>query len=104
MDYIILISALVLEVVGTSILKFSNGFSNFYIGCLSYLFYGISIYMFSVALKTIHLAVADTIWQGLGIVLICLVSNVFFREPISPLQYLFILITMSGVIGLGLVS
>lgn len=104
MNYVILISALILEVVATSLLKYSNGFKHFMIGCSAYVFYIISIYMFSVALKTIHLAVADTIWQGLGIVLICLTSTFVFKESINYSQYLFIIITMIGVIGLGIVS
>lgn len=104
MDYFILIFALCLEVAATSILKYSDGFSNIWLGCSSYVLYGISIYMFSVALKTINLAVADTIWQGLGIVLISLVSYFAFHENLSITQYIFMAITMIGVIGIGLSS
>lgn len=102
MSYFILIFALCLEVCAMSLLKYSNGFSKFIFGCTAYALYGISIYLFSVALKTINLAVADTIWQGLGIVLIALVSLFIFGESITPRQYLFMGITLVGVIGLGL--
>jgi len=102
MSYVYLIVALLIEVVGTSFLKCSNGFSNIGIGVSAYVLYGISIYIFSIAIKSINLAIADTIWQGLGVVLITLTSYAVFNEPLTLKQIFFIVITLVGVIGIGL--
>lgn len=102
MPYIILIIALLLEVVGTTLLKYSDGFKNFWVGLSSYPIYFISIYLFSKSLQKINLAVADTIWQGLGIVLITMVSYLVFKEQLNHQQIIFMIITLIGVIGLGL--
>ena len=104
MAYFILLIALGLEVVGTSLAKVSDGMSKWQWGIGAYGCYALSIYMFSLALRRIDLAVADTIWQGVGIVLICLVSALLFHEQISWLQYLFIGVTIVGVVGLGWAS
>lgn len=102
MGYVILISALLVEVVGTSLLKYSQGLTRPIIGFSAYLMYAVSIYLFSVAIRSINLAVADTIWQGLGIVLIALVSNVVFSEKLNVNQIAFMIVTIIGVIGIGL--
>lgn len=101
-SYVILIIALLIEVFCTSLLKWSNGMSKLWVGVTAYAFYGLSIYLFSLAIQHINLAVADTIWQGLGIILITCVSYFLFKEPLSMKQLFFIGVTMTGVIGLGL--
>lgn len=102
MSYIILITALLIEVLGTTLLKSSNGFQCIYTGSLAYICYGFSIYLFSISIKHINLAVADTIWQGLGIVLITLVSYFIFNESLNVNQIVFMIITLIGIIGIGL--
>ena len=52
---------MLLEVVATSILKYSNGFEKIWLGLSAYCFYAVSIYMFSIAISKLNLAVADTI-------------------------------------------
>jgi multidrug transporter EmrE-like cation transporter len=103
-SYVVLLVALLIEVAGTSALKCSRGCSRPWLVCAAYAMYGVSIYMFGVALRTLSLAVADTIWQGLGIVLVCLVSAIAFGERLTSAQLAFAAVTVVGVVGLGLSS
>lgn len=50
MSYLYLAAAIILEVIATTLLKVSNGFSKLGIGLISLICYGICFYVFSLAL------------------------------------------------------
>lgn len=83
MPYVYLALAIILEVLGSSFLKASNGFSKVLpttltivasIGCFFFL---------SHALKTIPLGIAYAIWAGVGIVLTAIISVVVFKQSLD---------------------
>ena len=91
--YWILGAAIVAEVVGTSALKASEGFTRLWPSCLVVLGYGVAFYCLSLTLKTIPMGVAYAIWSGLGIVLITLVAFVLYGQKID----------LAGLLGMGLI-
>jgi len=72
--------AIISEVVGTSALKASNGFTNFLPSMIVIIGYGLSFYMLSLTLKTINIGIAYAIWAGLGIVLVALISAFWYKQ------------------------
>lgn len=104
MSWLILICAITLEVIATSFLKMSHGFSVVLYSVLSLSFYAGSLFLLSLALKTVEIGIAYAIWSGFGMVLIALIGIVFFDERIDVLKVLFFTLIIVGAIGLNLTS
>lgn len=91
--YAILAIAIVAEVIATSALRASQGFSRILPAIVVVFGYGVSFYCLSLTLKSIPVGIVYAIWSGVGIVLITLVAMLLFRQiPDWP-----------AVAGLGLI-
>jgi small multidrug resistance pump len=93
MNYLYLTIAVVLEVIATSALAASHGFTRPVPSLVTAVGYGVAFYLMSLLLKTIRVGIVYAIWSGLGIVLIAAVSAVWFRQPLD----------LAAVVGLGLI-
>jgi len=80
MGNIYLAIAIVSEVIATSALKSSNGFTNPIPSVMVVVGYGVAFYMLSLVLKTMDIGMAYAIWAGLGIVLVSIVGAVMFKQ------------------------
>jgi small multidrug resistance pump len=100
MSWLFLTLAIVLEVGGTTCMKLSEGFSRLTPSVLIFVFYGFSFAAFAIALKRIDLSFACAVWAGLGILLIGAIGILYFREPISALKVISMILIVAGVIGL----
>ncbi|MFN3495753.1 MAG: DMT family transporter [Hydrogenophaga sp.] len=85
--------AIVAEVIGTSALKASEGFTRWWPSLLVVLGYAVAFYCLSLVLKSIPVGVAYAIWSGLGIVLITMVAFLLYGQRID----------LAGLIGMGLI-
>ena len=85
--------AIVAEVIGTSALKASEGFTRWLPSLVVVLGYAVAFYCLSLVLKQIPVGVAYAVWSGLGIVLITLVAFVLYGQKID----------LAGLIGMGLI-
>ncbi|WP_408405972.1 MULTISPECIES: DMT family transporter [Paraburkholderia] len=91
--YALLAIAIVAEVIATSALRASEGFSRLLPATVVVIGYGISFYCLSLTLKSIPVGIVYAVWSGVGIVLITLVAVVMYRQvPDLP-----------ATIGLGLI-
>ena len=70
MNYVLLAVAIISEVIGTTFMKQSEGFTKLIPSLLTALAYAVAFYCLSLTLKTIPTGVAYAIWSGCGIVLI----------------------------------
>src|SRR3546814_358248 len=77
MRYAYLLVAIVSEVVATSFMKESNGFTRIGPSLVTLAGYGIAFYFLSLTLREMPTGVAYAIWSGVGIVLIAAVAWVF---------------------------
>jgi small multidrug resistance pump len=102
MGYVFLLLAILGELVGTNLLKASNGFSSLWETLGSLAAYGASFYFLALAMKTINLNVAYALWAGLGIVLTTIVAVVFWKDPINLASILGIGLILGGVVILNL--
>jgi len=94
----LLLIAVVLEVLGTSMLNSSEGFRRLApaIGALTA--YSCSFVLFSRALQYIPLGIAYAVWAGVGIVIVCLIGALFFKNELPFSAYLGILLILVGAI------
>lgn len=83
MKYLFLSLAIILEVVSSSFMKASNGFTKLLPTTITIIAYTACFFFFSQALKSINLGIAYAIWGGLGIVLTAIISVVIFRQPLD---------------------
>ena len=104
MGYWYLAIAIVAEVLATSALKESQGFSKLLPTLLVMSGYGASFYFLSLVLQTIPIGVAYALWAGLGIVLITIVGAVVFGQKMDLAAILGIALIISGVVVLRLFS
>ncbi|MEI7555638.1 multidrug efflux SMR transporter [Candidatus Chlorohelix sp.] len=102
MGLVLLGSAIVLEVVGTTFLKLSEGFSKPLFGILMFVFYGGSFTVMSFALKEIDVSVAYAIWSAMGTALIATIGILWFNEPLNALKLISLTLIIAGVVGLNL--
>ena len=91
--WLLLGTAIVAEVIGTSALKASEGFTRLLPSVVVVLGYAVAFYCLSLVLKTVPVGIAYAVWSGLGIVLITLVAFVVYGQKID----------LPGLIGIGLI-
>ena len=94
--------AIVLEVIGTTSMKLSAGFTKTIPSILMFVFYLASLAVLTLALKKIDASVAYAVWAGLGTALIATIGIVYFHESATLLKIISILLIIAGVVGLHL--
>ncbi|SHM31545.1 DMT family transporter [Vreelandella subglaciescola] len=104
MAFVYLILAVLAEVVATSALKSSAGFTRLAPSAVVVVGYGLAFYLLSLVLRTLPVGVAYAIWAGLGIVLVTLVGVVAFGERPDVPAVLGILLIVAGVVVLQMFS
>jgi len=96
--------AVLSEVIATTALKFSEGFTKLVPSVLVVIGYGLSFYLLSLSLKVIPLGTAYAMWAGIGIVLTVIAGMILWREPLDWARGLGILLIMLGIIIINLFS
>lgn len=85
--------AIAAEVIGTSFLKSSDGFTNPVPSVAVIVSYAAAFYFLALALRTLPVGIAYAIWAGAGMVLIALAGFLFLGQKLDA----------AGVIGIGLI-
>lgn len=104
MGYWYLAIAIGFEVIATMALKASDGFSHAISSTVCIIGYAIAFYFLSLVLKTVPVGVAYAIWSGMGIVLIGLLSAVFFKQIPDLPAVIGIVLILAGVIIINVFS
>lgn len=104
MKYLFLGLAICLEVLGSSFLAKSNGFSKLIPSIITLIAFSGCFYFLSQALKLMPLGIAYAIWAGLGIVLTATVSVVIFKQKLDAPAIFGMLLIVAGVIVINLFS
>ncbi|KZB65301.1 hypothetical protein AUQ42_00730 [Thalassospira sp. MCCC 1A02491] len=102
--WVYLMGAIGLEVIGTVSLKFSNGFTDLKFSVLTLVMYGLSFWVLALTLKVLPISTAYAVWSGLGTAAVAIIGLVFFKEPMTVLKGVFLLMTIGGVVGLKAIS
>jgi small multidrug resistance pump len=102
MAYLFLTIAIIGELTGTTFLKFSFGFTKLIPSVECILAYAVCFFFFSKALLNINLSIAYATWCGVGIIVSTIISVLIFKQGISLLGILGILLIVIGTILLNL--
>jgi len=91
--YVLLGGAIVSELVGTTALKLSEGFTNPVPTLGVVVGYGLAFYLVSLALEELPVGVVYGTWAALGVVGVAAIGVVVFEESVD----------VAGLVGIGLV-
>ncbi|MFV0529817.1 MAG: DMT family transporter [Flavobacteriales bacterium] len=104
MKYIFLGLAIILEVIGSSFMKASDGFSKIIPTTITVLAFIACFFFFSQALKSIPLGIAYAIWGGFGIVLTAIISVIIFKQSLDLPAIVGIILIVTGVLVMNFFS
>ncbi len=104
MNYLYLGIAIIMEIIATSSLKASEGFTKLAPSAISLIGYAIAFYCLSLTLRTIPVGIAYAIWSGVGIAVIALIGWLVFRQPLDLPGIIGITFILVGVIILNVFS
>lgn len=104
MPWIYLLIAGVLEIVWAYTMKQSHGFSRLIPSLITIFAMACSFWMLSVAMRTLPLGTAYTIWTGIGAVGAFLVGIIFLAEPVNAARIIAALLIVSGLVLMMLSS
>jgi small multidrug resistance pump len=99
-----LILGIFFEVIGTTCLKLSDGFTHPIPSTICVICFAFAMYALSISVKDIDIGVVYAIWSGVGISLITMIGAFYFNEFLNPMKLLFISLIIVGVVGLQMVS
>lgn len=104
MKYLFFFLAICSEVIGTTFLKYSDGFKNIRATIISGIFYLLSLAFLGITLKYFEAGKAYAIWSGLGTALVVIVGIIYFNESLTTLKIFFLFLILAGVVGLQLTT
>lgn len=104
MSWLYLVLAIIFETSGTTLLKFSNGFTVVFPSIGAIISYALCFLFLSYALRTIDMSVAYAIWGSVGILLISAIGMIFLHESVSVIKVASILLIVLGTVGLRLAA
>jgi small multidrug resistance pump len=101
MPYLFLLVAIAFEVVATSLLKSTDGFSRLWptLACLGA--YAGSFAALSVAVRQVPVGVAYAMWSGIGTAAIVAIGVVFLGESLSVGKVAGVALVIGGVVLLN---
>ncbi len=103
-NWLLLLAAIVSEVIATSALKSSEGFSRFLPSVIVVVGYGIAFYCLALTLRVIPMGVVYAVWSGIGIVLITLFGWLLFGQKLDFPTLLGIVLIAAGVVVMNVFS
>lgn len=103
-QYLLLGIAILSEVIGTTALKLSEGFSRPLPTLLVVLGYGVAFYLLSLTLEELPIGLVYGTWASLGIVGVAVIGVILFNEQVDPAGVIGMVLILIGVYFLNIVS
>jgi small multidrug resistance pump len=100
--WIYLLIAILTEVVGTTMMKVSQGLTRLIPSILMFVMYAVSFIFMAFALKKLEVSTAYAIWSGLGTALIAAIGIVWFQESFSIAKLAGTGLVIAGVVLLNI--
>jgi len=104
MNYLFLAIAILAEVLATSSLKASDGFTRLGPSVVVIVGYAVAFYCLSLTLRTVPLGVAYAIWSGVGVALVTVIGWFVYHQHLDTPAFFGIGLIVVGVIILNLFS
>jgi quaternary ammonium compound-resistance protein SugE len=100
MNWVILFVAGLLEIAWAVGLKYTDGFTKLWASVITIAAMIASVYLLSVAVRTIPVGTGYAIWTGIGAVGVATIGMILLGEPRSVLRIACILLIVIGIVGL----
>lgn len=97
-SYGLLAAAIVAEVIGTTALKSSEGFTRLWPSLVTAASYCVAFWLLSLTLRTIPTGVAYALWSGIGVVLIAIAGRLVHNQRLDAPAILGIGLILAGVV------
>lgn len=104
MSFLYLSIAIIAEVIATSALKASNGFSVLWPSLATIAGYAVALFFLSLTMKTIPMGIAYAIWSGAGIILISTVGLLVFKQQLDLPALIGLAFMIIGIIFINVFS
>jgi quaternary ammonium compound-resistance protein SugE len=104
MAWLILVVAGLLEVGWAIGLKYTYGFTKLWPSVLTIGAIIVSMYMLSVAAKTLPIGTAYAVWVGIGAAGTAILGMVILKEPVNAGRIVFLILLMVSIAGLKLTA
>jgi len=92
--------AILFEVIGTTNMKLSQGFTRLAPSILMFACFACAFFFNTMALRKLDLSITYAIWSGVGTAITATIGIVLFKESLTPLKVMSILLIITGVVGL----
>jgi Membrane transporters of cations and cationic drugs len=96
--------AVLSEVIATTSLKFSEGFTKLVPSLLVVVGYGLSFYLLSLSLKVMPVGIAYALWSGIGIILTVIAGRMIWQETLDWARVIGIGLILIGILVINLFS
>ena len=104
MNYLFLGIAILFEVVATTALKQTDGFTRLLPSLLAVTGYALAFYFLSLPMRSLPVGIIYALWSGIGMVFIAGIGWVLFHQSVDLAAIIGIALIISGVIVLNLFS
>ena len=104
MNWLYLAIAIVSEVIATSALKATEGFTHWVPSVVVVIGYTAAFYFLSLTLRSIPLGIAYAVWSGAGVVLVSLMGWMLYHQSLDAAALIGISLIVAGVLVLNLYS
>ena len=103
-NYAWLLVAIIFEVIATTALKETQGFTRLVPSLVTAAGYALAFYFLSLPLRTMPVGVVYAIWCGAGIILVTMIGWIWFRQALDCPALLGMGFIMAGVMIINLFS
>ena len=100
MHWLYLALAILADVVATSCLKASVGFTRLWPSLAAVAGYAVAFFFLALTLRTLPVGVTYAVWSGVGTVLTAIIGIWYFKETATAMKMVSIGLIVIGVMGL----
>ena len=104
MNWVILFTAGLLEIVWVVALKMSDGFTKLVPSAVMVVTIISSFVLLNVAIRSLPMGLAYAVWTGMGAAGAVIAGIVLFKEPCTFWHVLFLSMIIGGIVGIKFVS
>jgi small multidrug resistance pump len=100
--YLLLTCAIAAEVLATSLLPRTAGFTQLWPTVVVLTGYGVSFVLLAQVVKTVPVGIAYAIWSAIGTLTVVAIGAMFLGQPITVWQALGVALVIAGVVLINL--
>ncbi len=104
MAYLQLLLGIGIEIVASSFLKASDGFTRVVPTAACVIGYCLSFWLVAQAVKTLPIGYVYALWSGIGTVAIAVIGWAAYSESLGPAKVFGILLVVAGIVTLNVVG